>query len=163
MQTLFPLQTWQSWDIAGVDGLAQVRDWFGETVERLSPFQSLETHWQGQPCSLLRLCESNFRLSIPANLVFATLPSQQRVWIQQFNWLGAMALPETVLSPLAQIAIPKPPHRLMGLEPNCALPARLHGTAILIWRHPIAGVPMLEIQTAQADLARVIAQLVAGM
>jgi hypothetical protein len=153
------LDTYQRWDVAGVDGLATVKAWFGDAIDRLAPFQSFETTWQGQPCSVLRLCEGNFRLSSPKAFTCPAIPARQRVWVKQFNWLAALALPEAALGPLAGIVVPKPPFRLQGLEPNCAIPARLQGAGILIWRHQVSESPMLEIHCARAELARIRAGL----
>jgi hypothetical protein len=162
MAEIISLDTYQRWDLAGIDGLALMKTWFSEAVERIAPFQSLETEWQGQPCSLLRLCEGNFRLSTRANIILPSIPVEQRVWLKQFKWLAAIALPEAEFANLKQIAIPKPPHRLMGLPQNCAVPARLNSTAVIIWRHEIENVPMLEIHTARADLTKVMAELQAA-
>ena len=50
------------WDFAGVDGGLVARALFGEAAARLSVWQSLDTDWDGSPCSVLRLCEGNFRI-----------------------------------------------------------------------------------------------------
>jgi hypothetical protein len=153
------LETYYRWDVAGIDGLALMKAWFGEPVERIAPFQSLETEWQGQPCSLLRLCEGNFRLSTAEKIVWPSIPAGLHVWLKQFDWLGAIAIPETALEVLQGIVIPKQPYRLQGLQVNCAIPARLNGIAILIWRHAVAESALLEIQTAQTDLPKIVEQL----
>lgn len=159
MVEIISLDTFHRWDLAGVDGLALMKDWFGDAVERIAPFQSLETVWQGQPCSLLRLCEGNFRLSAAEAVDWPTIPDGQRVWLKEFNWLAAVALPEVELVKLQHFTLPKPPHRLRGLLPNCAIPARLQGIAVLIWRHQVADMPMMEIHTARADLGKVMVEL----
>jgi glycine cleavage system aminomethyltransferase T len=51
-----------------------------------------------------------------------------------------------------QIAVPKPPYRLRNLQLNCAVPARIDGTAVLVWRHPVLGQPTFELHVAVKDL-----------
>ena len=56
------------WDMAGVDGLEVAQTLFGEKVGHLAPFQSLETVVQDKDCSVLRLCDRNFRIVYPGTL-----------------------------------------------------------------------------------------------
>lgn len=151
------------WDIAGVDGLQAMKSIVGEAIDRIAPFRSLESQLGGEHCSILRLCENNFRISCcgdnaPIAQVLNTL-STQHVWIKKFNWLGSLILPEAALSQLLLIAISKPPHRLENLPLHCAAPARINGISVLIWRHPIAGKPALELHAAQKDLPQLQAKL----
>lgn len=74
---------------------------------------------------------------------------------------GAIALPEALgLDLLPQIAIPKPPHRLQGLERNCAAPTRIDSISVLVWRHQLQGQPAFELHTAAKDVEAVRAKLV---
>lgn len=158
MQALLNLTSYQYWDIAGVDGLQVAKSLFGEKVDRIAPFQSLETTLETCPCSVLRLCEGNFRVSLQADsAVFEQAIGQaqqgKRVWIKQFAWMGAIAICESLGSmQLPQIAVPKPPHRLQGLQMNCAVPARIDNTAILVWRHSVLEQPAYELHAAVKDL-----------
>jgi len=148
------------WDIAGVDGLEVMKALFGAQVDRIAPFQSLEAELDGWPCSILRLCEGNFRLSwqgdpsIKAKLANAVV--NRRVWMQQFDWIGSLVLPASV-NPiqLADIAIAKPPFQLRSLALHCALPARIDGISVLVWRHLVHGQDQLELHTAVADVQRI--------
>ncbi|HIK54231.1 MAG TPA: hypothetical protein IGS37_03595 [Synechococcales cyanobacterium M55_K2018_004] len=155
------------WDVAGVDGLQVMKRVFGEQSDRIAPFQSLETDLHGLPCSVLRLCEGNFRICCPEKICCPenreTLPgalraaaANCRVWVKQFPWLTAMLLPEEMsLAALAEIARPKPPFHLKALALNCAAPARIEGIAVLVWRHPRQGKERLELHLAQTQWKRV--------
>ena len=68
----------QPWDMAGADGLVAARALFGESVDRLAPFQSMETTLEGLPCAVLRLCDRNFRVTYPG-------PFDQRVAALNLN------------------------------------------------------------------------------
>lgn len=159
----------QLWDFAGVDGLQLAKGLVGKAVERIAPFQSLETTINAQPCSLLRLCEGNFRLRIYRNYpefasYIESLQSSLRVWAKQCQWMTATALPESVgLSWLAKIAVPKPPYRVQQMSLNSAAPTRIDGISVLIWRHSIQGQPVFELHTAVAALERVKAKLISEM
>lgn len=159
----------QLWDIAGVDGLQVARALFGEAIDRISPFQSLEALLQDQPCSVLRLCEGNFRVAwqsdSPTTFAQIAHPAQQdkRVWVKQFPWLGAIAVPESArLTRLFELAVPKPPHRLIGIQPDCAAPARIDGISVLVWRHVVADQPAFELHAATKDLDTVRAKIAAS-
>ena len=81
-----------SWDIAGVDGLPVARALFGEGAARLSVWQSLDTEWGGAPCSVLRLCEGNFRVGLyggDADALGQALKEAargRRVWVKPSGW-----------------------------------------------------------------------------
>jgi hypothetical protein len=152
MLDIIDLSTYQRWDIAGVDGLQIAKSWFGLEVQLIAPFQSLETAFEDNPCSVLRLCEGNFRISCPSTFKIVDAPQYHRVWAKRFDWLGAIAISDAALSCLETLATPKPPHRLSHLKPNCALPARIDGIAVLIWRHSLGNQPVIEMHTAQKDL-----------
>jgi hypothetical protein len=147
------------WDIAGVDGLHVAKSLFGNAVDRLAPFQSLETELQGQACSILRLCDRNFRIVYPGPLDQFEVFLNHKVWIKQFTWLGAISLPIGLLPKLIAQATVRPPHRLAALPNHRAVPAEIDSIAILIWRHPRQGQPVLEIHTAHTDLDRLIERL----
>lgn len=137
------------WDIAGIDSLEVAQRLFGEAVGYLAPFQSLETVVAGQDCSVLRLCDRNFRIAYPGPLNQHIAPLQASVWIKQYSWLSAVFLPESQLSHLANQATVRPPHRLANLPNHQAVPAQLDDIAILIWRHPTQGSPTVELHTAR--------------
>jgi hypothetical protein len=140
------------WDMAGVDGLHVAKSLFGDAVDRLSPFQSLETELQGEPCSVLRLCDRNFRIAYPGPLDALAVFRDRNVWIQEFTWLVAASFPIELLPNLTAQATVRPPHRLINLPNHQAVPAQIDGIALLIWRHPNQGQPALELQTARAKL-----------
>ena len=152
----------QLWDFAGIDGLQMAKALFGESIDRLAVFQSLDIQLVGCSCSVLRLCETNFRVvwyeNHPAILqLMQQAATGRQVWLQQFDWLGALLLDANNL-PL-DIIIPKPPYRLP--LPGGAAPARIDRVSVLIWRHLIKGQPALEIHTATKDLQFVGAKLAA--
>lgn len=147
-----PSPSYCLWDFAGVDGLQVAKAWFGEAIDRLSPFQSLDTRLNNQPCAVLRLCENNFRIAwTGSDSLPLAVPTECQVWLKQFDWLGTIVLPDSTSPQLMAIATPKPPHRL-PLPLHCAAPARIDGLSVLIWRRAIAGKPVLEVQTAQQHL-----------
>jgi hypothetical protein len=147
------------WDMAGVDGLHVAKALFGDAVDRLSPFQSLETELQGKPCSVLRLCERNFRIAYPGPLDQLGIFRDCNVWIRQFAWLGAISFPiEQLPNLIAQVAV-RPPHRLKNLPNHQAAPAQLDSIALLIWRHPSQGQPALELHAARANLDRLVERI----
>ena len=146
----------QSWDFAGFDGLAFARLLFGEEVAQIAAYQSLETRWRGTSCSLLRLSENNYRVSLheteeaSAGALRAAAAGLQ-VWVKPSR-LAVLLLGEDALERLLLITTVKPPHRLAGLGQNRAVPARISGSAALVWRHPVGGVPAVEIQSASDDM-----------
>lgn len=147
------------WDFVGIDGLSLAKT-LDSAADRLAPFQSLETTIDDQPCSLLRLCEGNFRLRVHSHVdVAASLqvqPSGLRVWLRQCPWMSAIALPEAVgLRQLPTLAMPKPPHRLEGMVGDRAVPARIHGISVLVWRHVVGGQPAFELHTATRDVKHI--------
>jgi len=185
---------YQLWDFAGVDGLQFAKALFGETSGRIAPFQSFEFELlktdtftinttphsvmprvfdsnetrcslNGCLCSVLRLGEGNFRISLQGEATvleqaIAQLQPNYQIWAKRCEWMGAIAIPETLgLNLLPKIAIPKPPHRLEGLQSNCAVPARIDGISVLIWRHQL-GQPAFELHIAIKDIEAVQAKVV---
>ena len=145
----------QLWDFAGIDGLQMAKSLFGNSIDRIAVFQSIETNLTDCPCSVLRLGETNFRVVCYGNHPYLLLHFQQsaiglQVWLRKFDWLGAIVLPDAIDS-LLNIATPQLPHRLQ-LPNGYAAPARIDGVSVLIWRHSIDGQPVLEIHTAAKDL-----------
>jgi hypothetical protein len=148
----------QPWDFAGIDGLQVAKNLFGDAVGRLAPFQSAEIPFAQGRCSVLRLCEGNFRVGWQGNpKIFQQQITQarsgQRVWVKQLPWLGVLFLAEAAGSLcLPQVAIPKPPYRLQTMPLNCAIPARIAGMSVLIWHHPVNAQPGFELQMAVQHL-----------
>lgn len=149
------------WDIAGVDGLQVMQSLFGDRVDRIAPFQSLEAELDRTPCSILRLCEGNFRVRWQGEAAILksrldTVITTKQVWVKQFSWLVSLVLPEAIdPALLAQVAIPKPPFRLQSLALHCALPARIEGIAVLVWWHPLQGKNVLELHASEQQLSQV--------
>jgi hypothetical protein len=149
------LQDYQHWDFAGVDGLQVAQALFGQGVTRIAPFQSLDVDVADYTCSVLRLCEGNFRVGVQGDgsgFQAAIKQAQigRRVWVKQLPWLQIMAIPEsTGLMLLPTVAIAKPPHRVIGLQPNCAACARIENQSALIWRHTWSGQPVFELHMAK--------------
>ena len=143
------------WDFAGVDGPPVARALFGEAAARLSVWQSLDTDWNGTPCAVLRLCEGNYRVASYGNggEALGREAAGRRVWIKPAR-LVTLAARDTVklLLPLASV---KPPHRLAGLPIDRAVPARLGDYSVVLWRHTVAGTPILDVQAVPGDGAAV--------
>jgi hypothetical protein len=143
------------WDWAGVDGLQFGKALFGEPIGKIAPFQSIETHYQDIPCSVLRLCEGNFRLSLPREISLEGALAQSthfRIWIKPCEQLTTIILPEAIaLDLLPQIAVTKPIYRLEAIAPHCALPARIENIAVLVWRHTLQGQAIIELQVSLQD------------
>jgi hypothetical protein len=148
------LSNYHLWDLAGIDGLQVAKTLFGPAADTIAAWRSQELSWQGQPLSLLRLCENNFRIGLqgkPQPLITAlqTVVADDQVWWRPCDRMMSVAIPAAIgIDLLPQIAIPKPPHRLVGLPDNCALPCRIEGSAVVVWQHCLLGQPAFELQTA---------------
>lgn len=162
MSNLF-IQTNVLWDIAGVDGLQVMKALFGEACDRIAPFQSFEVELEQIPCSVLRLCEGNFRLRWAGDIphlrsILHSVTATQRVWVKQFPWLRSLQLSDhmtisqlscSAISPTGELlCIAKPPFSLQSLAINCAAPARIDGISVLVWRHTMQGAEHIELHTA---------------
>lgn len=149
------------WDLAGADGLVAARALFGEAIDHLAPFQSMETTLEGLPCAVLRLCDRNFRLTYPGPLNQILEALRLQIWIKQLDWMGSVVLPnqsstislnpEGCPSILAYASV-RAPHRLHGLPLHCAVPAQILTLPVLIWHHPIQGQPTVELHLAKAQI-----------
>jgi hypothetical protein len=146
------------WDFAGIDGLQIARHLFGPQVSQLSPFQSLTTTFEDQPCAVLRLCEGNFRVVLTHDLALDEIvtPLQQRVWMARSPYLSTLTLPvKPGLEWLSQAATTKPVFTLSPFPCDRAVPARLDGIAILIWHYQWLGQPRLDLQMAATEFPKV--------
>ncbi|MGF1516653.1 MAG: hypothetical protein ACFCVB_02450 [Nodosilinea sp.] len=144
--------TTQPWDMAGADGLVAARALFGEAVDHLAPFQSLETELEGEACSVLRLCDRNFRLTYPGPLDQLIAPLNLQLWVTQLPWMAAITLPVVSLPALAAQATARAPHRLSPLPLHRAVPAHVAKISVLMWHHSIAGQPTLELHLANSQI-----------
>lgn len=145
------------WDWAGFDGLRVAHELIGDSVHRLARFQSCKTTVDGLEWSVLRLCDQNFRVRVPIEAEFeqaiAPLRSRFKIWAKPCTQMGVVNLPDALgVAVLPQLAVTKPIYRLETLAPNCAIPARLNGKALLVWRHTLNDIPIWELHTATADL-----------
>ncbi|TVQ10010.1 MAG: hypothetical protein EA368_08510 [Leptolyngbya sp. DLM2.Bin27] len=142
----------QPWDMAGADGLVAARALFGEAVDHLAPFQSLETELAGEACSVLRLGDRNFRLTYPGPIDQAIAPLSLRLWVTQLPWMAAITLPIASLPDLADRATARAPHRLSSLPLHRAVPAQVAQISVLVWHHSPGGQPTLELHLASAQI-----------
>ncbi len=140
------------WDMAGADGLTAARALFGEAVDRLAPFQSMETSLDGVPCSVLRLCDRNFRITYPGPLDARVASLGLQLWVKRLDWMGAIDLPIDTMPALVAQAIVRAPHRLHPLPLHRAVPAQLGALPVVVWHHPIGGQPALELHLAQTQI-----------
>ena len=150
------------WDFAGVDGLQAAIALFSPAVNRIAPFQSLTTSFDDQPCSVLRLCENNFRVALPADETAKTRGLRRaitdlnlEVWSKPCSAASFVVSPELGLARLGEISIAKPPHQLEGFMCDRAVPARIEGIAILAWHHLWCDRPTLTIQTAHSNIKKI--------
>ncbi|MGD1866987.1 MAG: hypothetical protein ACFB0D_20740 [Phormidesmis sp.] len=144
------------WDISGADGLAIAQTLFGQSVSYLAPFQSLETVLEENPCSVLRLCNRNFRIlsssPIPQHLIPQHLiPQAHTASIHQYSWLQTFSISPQQLHQLTQKATVRAPHRLTNLPNHQAVPAQLDDIALLIWQHSSAHRPSIDIHTSHSS------------
>ncbi|MBD2102564.1 hypothetical protein [Leptolyngbya sp. FACHB-261] len=157
-QNWLDLTGYQLWDLVGIDGLQVTTSLVGDLAGRIAPFQSFETTLDQQACSVLRLCEGNFRFGLQGDSTFFEQVNlaDQRVWLRRCKQMTAIAMPEAEgLALLPKIAVAKLPHRLEGLQPNCAAPSRIDGISVLIWRHLYQGQAVFELQMAAKDAATI--------
>jgi len=150
MNQLDAIETNLLWDMAGQDSLLVARSLFGEAVSHLASFQSLETTLQGSTCSVLRLCDRNFRIAYPGPLARLVQPLQAEVWVKHLEWMTAIALPDSKFPQIVAGATARPPHRL-DLPLGRASPAQLKGIPVVLWRHVVQGQPVIELHLAQTD------------
>lgn len=153
----------QPWDMAGADGLVAARALFGEAVDHLAPFQSMETELEGVPCAVLRLGDRNFRITYPGPLDHRVAPLRLHLWVKRLDWMGAlvrpnpsstMALAAESLSAIAAQTTVRAPHRLHSLPLHCAVPAHVATFPVLIWHHPLGDRPGLEIHLAHRHIEK---------
>ncbi|NEQ55433.1 MAG: hypothetical protein F6K11_35845 [Leptolyngbya sp. SIO3F4] len=147
------------WDMAGIDGLVVAKHLFGEDVGYLAPFQSMETTLQGKDCSVLRLCERNFRISYSDSLQKLIEPIQANIWLKKFNWLTSLTLSTNFLSQLISQVTVRPPHRLENIPNHQAVPVQLQDIPFLLWQHPKQGQRLLELHLACKDRERLVNKL----
>ncbi|PSN16829.1 hypothetical protein C7293_01010 [filamentous cyanobacterium CCT1] len=142
----------QPWDMAGADGLVAARALFGEAVDHLAPFQSMETTLDGLPCAVLRLCDRNFRVTYPGPFDQRVAAFSLNLWVKQLDWLGAIALPAESLPAIAALATVRAPHRLAPLPLHRAVPVQVAQTAVLIWHHHLGDRAALELHLARPQI-----------
>jgi hypothetical protein len=157
------------YDLAGFDGLPLAKALFGDRIDRIAPFQSLEVNLKAESdltCSVLRLCQNNFRIRIGSQAAsvletqFAQMQRQQRVWLKPFPWLGVLSLTdEDTIAQLSRLVTPKAPHRIVGLQLNCAAVGRISGISVLVWRHTVQDQSLVELHLATQNLETIKAFL----
>jgi hypothetical protein len=129
---------------------------FGEAIDHLAPYQSMETTLEGLPCAVLRLCDRNFRVTYPGPLDQHVADLQLQLWVKRLAWMGTLALSNQAstvdLTALIAQAAVRAPHRLHSLPLHCAVPAQIATLPVLIWHHPIAGQPALELHVAKTQI-----------
>ncbi|MEL6382178.1 MAG: hypothetical protein AAFQ89_06845 [Cyanobacteria bacterium J06626_18] len=142
------------WDFAGVDGLQTAIALFTPNISRIAPFQSLTTEFNQQPCSVLRLCENNFRVALSEETSFdqAVAALGLNVWVKPCPATILILPTDSGLKRLTEIATAKPIYTLKPFPCDRAVPARINGLAILAWHHRWQERLRLEIQTAAASV-----------
>lgn len=138
------------WDFAGVDGLQAAIALFTPAISHIAPFQSFTTDFNHQPCSVLRLCENNFRVALSAQLAFdqSVAALNLKVWSKPCSASSLVIPTDLGLTHLAKIATTEPLYTLNPFPCDRAVPARINGIAILAWHYLWVGQLRLEIQTA---------------
>ncbi len=142
------------WDFAGMDGLQAAIALFTPAIAHRAPFQSLTAQFEQQPCSVLRLCENNFRVALPEPMALgdAITALELNVWVKPCPAATLLLPVDLGLERLRAIATTKPMYTLNPFPCDRAVPARINGLAILAWHHLWQGQPRLEIQTAQGQV-----------
>lgn len=146
------------WDFAGVDGLQAAIALFSPAISHISPFQSLTANFSHQPCSVLRLCENNFRVALPQTISGETAFEKAiadlnlKVWAKRCPAATFIVPADLALSRLPKIAMTKPLYSLTPFPCDRAVPARINGVAILAWHHLWYEQPRVYIQTASANV-----------
>ncbi|MGD1942370.1 MAG: hypothetical protein ACFB0G_13760 [Leptolyngbyaceae cyanobacterium] len=145
------------WDFAGVDGLQAAIALFSSTVSYLAPFQSGAVALNQSPATVLRLCENNFRVALPADVDFLSMlpPLAFNIWVKPCQTANLVLPPAAGLERLAQIATTKPLFQLTPFPLDRAVPARIDGVAILAWHQLWQGQPRLLIQAAPANIDQI--------
>ncbi|MEL6469805.1 MAG: hypothetical protein AAFQ74_08760 [Cyanobacteria bacterium J06623_4] len=136
------------WDFAGIEALTVAQTLFGESVADLAAFQSLETSLKGKDCSVLRLCDRNFRILYSDDIKPIISSLSCNVFVHQYSWLTSFSLPADRLKALTINATVRAPHRLTNLPNHQAVPAQLENMAMLIWQHSSSKTPTIDIHTA---------------
>ncbi|MGB3493407.1 MAG: hypothetical protein WBA57_11805 [Elainellaceae cyanobacterium] len=169
------------WDFAGIDGQWVARHLFGDIAVQIAPFQSASVVLPERPSpevcgSLLRLCEANYRVELPAAIDLSRIVGmlKAKVWIKvssltpvkgsagsarsleaQPDAKGRMAMlivpDEWGCTHIPRLATTKPLYSLHPLPLERAAPARIDDKAVLIWRHQWNGKSCFQIQTAEKD------------
>lgn len=141
------------WDFAGVDGLQAAIALFTPAISHIAPFQSLTTNFNHQPCSVLRLCDNNFRVALSEKQAFdqAISTLNFNVWCKPCPAVTLVIPTDVGLAYLPKIATTKPRYTLDLFPCDRAVPARINGIAILVWHHSWYGQPKMDIQMARAN------------
>ena len=145
------------WDFAGVDGLQAAIALFTPAISHLAPFQSLTADFNHRPCSVLRLCENNFRVALSNDLAFdeAIAELKLKVWSKPCTAFNLVIPTEWGLTRLAKVATTKPIYTLTPFPCDRAVPARVNEIAILAWHHLWNAQPRLTIQTASTNANKI--------
>lgn len=133
------------WDMAGRDGRAVAKQLFGDRVDQLAAFQSLEITFEGEPCGVLRLCDRNFRISYPGPLDKIVQSLNRNVWIQQFPWLASASVLSQHWALLNHEITVRPPHRMTPFPNNRAVPVQINSVSFLLWKRNSLNTRNLEI------------------
>ncbi|MEM6597766.1 MAG: hypothetical protein AAF635_06285 [Cyanobacteria bacterium P01_C01_bin.69] len=146
------------WDFSGVDGLQAAIALFTPAISHIAPFQSLTTTFSTQPCSVLRLCENNFRVAFCKQVAFeaAIAALNLKVWSKPYSAATLVVPTNFGLERLPKIGKTKPVYTLEPFPCDRAVPARIDGVAILAWHHLWGGQPTLHIQTSATNAEIVI-------
>ena len=142
------------WDFAGVDGRQAAIALFTPAISRIAPFQSLATSFNHQHSSVLRLCENNFRVALPASFAFGRSIADQdiQVWSKPCPAATLVVPTDLGLARLPKISTTKPLYTLTPFPCDRAVPARINGVAIQAWHHSWCRQPRLVIQMASANI-----------
>ncbi|MEL6604818.1 MAG: hypothetical protein AAFP20_16525 [Cyanobacteria bacterium J06614_10] len=147
------------WDFAGIEALTVAQTLFGESVGELAAFQSLETSLEGKDCSVLRLCDRNFRILYLDDVRPVISSLNCNVFVRQYTWLASFSIPADRLEALTINATVRAPHRLANLPNHQAVPAQLEDMSMLVWQHSSSKIPTIDIHTAHSYENRLKAEI----
>ncbi|MBE9065033.1 hypothetical protein [cf. Phormidesmis sp. LEGE 11477] len=145
------------WDFAGADGLQAAIALFTPAISHTAPFQSLSATFNRRPCSVLRLCENNFRVALSEQLAFdeAIAALNLKVWSKPCPAVNLIVPTELGLKRLPEIATTKPLYTLTPFPCDRAVPAHIDAITVLAWHHLWQEQPRLTIQTAAANANKI--------
>jgi hypothetical protein len=161
------ISMYQLWDITGIDSRQLVRLLIGDVTEKIEPFQSIDFIFTGYQYSVLCLNKQNFRLGLYGELArygglnFEQTIKQATIGLQvkaRYTHISVLALSQaTALDLLPKINAMQP---LPDLRQNCALVVKIAQNPVLIWRHQLLSLSVVELHTTVGNAEAIKVKLI---